>query len=79
LFLIGTGLALLQSAANPYITIVGPINRAAQRIRMMRLCNKVAGIIAPLIFATVVLKVTDKSKIDDLGTGINSVFQYPSI
>ena len=59
LFLIGTGLALLQSAANPYITIVGPMDRAAQRMSIMGICNKIAGIIAPLIFAAVVLKVTD--------------------
>ena len=59
LFSIGTGLAILQSAANPYITIVGPIDRAAQRMSIMGLCNKFAGIIAPLIFAAVILKVTD--------------------
>lgn len=70
LFLIGTGLALLQSAANPYITIVGPIDRAAQRISMMGLCNKVAGIIAPLIFAAVVLKVTDSELFKLLDSGL---------
>ena len=59
LFSIGTGLAILQSAANPYITIVGPIDRAAQRMSIAGLCNKFAGIIAPLIFPAVILKVTD--------------------
>ncbi|MEO8117518.1 MAG: MFS transporter, partial [Bacteroidota bacterium] len=32
LFVIGTGLALLQTASNPYITILGPIESAAKRI-----------------------------------------------
>jgi FHS family L-fucose permease-like MFS transporter len=32
LFVIGAGLAILQTAANPYISIVGPIESAAQRI-----------------------------------------------
>ena len=59
LFAIGTGLAILQTAANPYITVVGPIERAAQRMSIMGICNKGAGIIAPLIFAAVILKSTD--------------------
>lgn len=59
LFVIGAGLTILQSAANPYITIVGPIESAAKRISIMGICNKFAGIVSPLIFAAVVLKVTD--------------------
>jgi glucose/galactose transporter len=59
LFTIGSGLAMLQSAANPYITILGAKEKAAQRISIMGICNKGAGILAPLLFATVVLKVTD--------------------
>lgn len=46
LFIIGTGLALLQTAANPYVTILGPIESAAQRISIMGVCNKLAGFIA---------------------------------
>ena len=72
LFLIGTGLALLQTAANPYITIVGPINRAAQRISIMGICNKVAGIIAPLVFAAMVLKVSDNELFKSLDSGLLS-------
>jgi len=59
LFTIGTGLAVLQSAANPYVTILGAKNKAARRISIMGICNKAAGILAPLLFASVVLKVTD--------------------
>jgi len=59
LFSLGTGLAILQTAANPYITILGPKERAAQRISIMGICNKGAGILAPLIFAAVILKATD--------------------
>lgn len=55
LFAMGTGLAVLQAAANPYITIVGPIESAARRMSIMGICNKFAGIISPLIFAAVVL------------------------
>ena len=59
LFTIGTGLSILQTVANPYVTILGPIESAAQRISIMGLCNKIAGILAPLLFAAVILKSTD--------------------
>jgi FHS family L-fucose permease-like MFS transporter len=59
LFSIGAGLALLQTAANPYITILGPKESAAQRISIVGICNKGAGVIAPLIFAAVILRSTD--------------------
>jgi len=59
LFSIGAGTALLQTAANPYITILGPKERAARRISIMGIFNKVAGILAPLLFAAVILKATD--------------------
>lgn len=59
LFSIGAGLAVLQTAANPYITVLGPKERAAQRISIMGICNKGAGILAPLLFAAVILKTTD--------------------
>ena len=59
LFMIGTGLAVLQTAANPYVTIVGPIESAARRISIVGICNKLAGIISPLVFAAVILKASD--------------------
>ena len=59
LFTIGTGLSILQTVANPYVTILGPIESAARRISIMGLCNKIAGILAPLLFAAVILKSTD--------------------
>ncbi len=51
LFIMGTGLAILQTASNPYITIIGPRESAARRISIMGICNKLAGAIAPLILA----------------------------
>jgi FHS family L-fucose permease-like MFS transporter len=66
LFSIGAGLALLQSAANPYITILGPKERAAQRFSIMGICNKGAGILAPLLFAAVIFKATDSAMLDNI-------------
>jgi len=59
LFSIGTGLAILQPAANTYITIIGSKERAAQRISIMGVCNKTAGIVAPLLLAAAILRPTD--------------------
>ncbi|UNK48199.1 sugar MFS transporter [Lysobacter sp. S4-A87] len=55
IFIIGAGLAILQTASNPYISILGPIEGAAQRIAVMGICNKVAGILAPLVIGTLVM------------------------
>jgi glucose/galactose transporter len=55
LFVIGGGLALLQTAVNPYVSIVGPIESAAQRIAIMGICNKAAGILAPIVLGALVL------------------------
>ena len=56
LFVIGSGLSLLQTASNPYISIIGPIETAARRISIVGLCNKVAGIISPIVLSAFVLK-----------------------
>jgi len=55
LFVIGSGLALLQTAINPYISILGPIETAARRIAIMGICNKIAGMLAPVLIGTLVL------------------------
>ncbi len=63
LFVQGTGLALLQTASNPYITIIGPRESAAKRISIMGIANKLAGAIAPVILASVIMK--DSQLIED--------------
>ena len=55
LFIMGTGLAILQTASNPYITIIGPRESAAKRISIMGIANKAAGAIAPLVLAYFIL------------------------
>ncbi len=57
LFLQGTGLTLLQTASNPYVTILGPIESAAKRISIMGVSNKIAGVIG--IFLLVELLFSD--------------------
>ena len=62
LFLQGTGLSLLQTASNPYVIILGPIESAAKRISIMGICNKIAGVISPLILGAIILKNADTLK-----------------
>jgi len=59
LFLMGTGQALLQTAANPYITILGPIESAGQRNSLMGVFNKVAGILSQRILGPILLLNAD--------------------
>lgn len=49
LFMQGSGLALLQTASNPYVTVIGPIESAARRMSVMGICNKLAGMIGILV------------------------------
>lgn len=54
-FVIGSGMTLLQTATNPYVVKIGPIDSAAVRIMFMGLMNKGAGVIAPLAFTAIVI------------------------
>lgn len=55
LFVIGSGLTILQTASNPYVVRLGPSETAAVRICVMGLLNKLAGVVAPIVFTALVL------------------------
>jgi glucose/galactose transporter len=67
LFVMGTGLSILQTASNPYATILGPRESAAKRISILGICNKLAGAIAPVILAYYILHDGD-AFVDNLKT-----------
>ncbi len=56
LFIQATGMALLQTACNPYISVIGPIESASKRISIMGICNKAAGVVSPIVLSAIVLK-----------------------
>lgn len=60
IFIQGSGMALLQTAVNPYLSIIGPIDSAAQRISIAGFFNKSAGILVPILFGTLFLKDAEK-------------------
>lgn len=64
LFVQGMGLSILQTASNPYIAVVGPIESAAKRISIMGICNKFAGVVSPLILSAIVLSGASQIEAD---------------
>ncbi|MGV8091095.1 MAG: sugar MFS transporter [Mangrovibacterium sp.] len=55
LFVSGIGLTLLQTAVNPYITLIGSYKGAAQRISLMGFANKTGGILSQMILGSILL------------------------
>ncbi|MEO8773635.1 MAG: sugar MFS transporter [Gelidibacter sp.] len=67
IFIQGIGMTICQTAANPYITILGPIESGAKRMAMMGIANKVAGALGSLIFGALLLSGIDEVN-EKLGT-----------
>ena len=59
LFIQGTGLTLLQTAVNPYVALLGPVESAAKRISIMGVANKLAGAFSGIILGSVLLSKSD--------------------
>lgn len=59
LFITGAGVTLLQTAVNPYVAIIGPMESTAQRIGFMGLANKFAGILGIGILGSIFLLDAD--------------------
>lgn len=55
LFTLASGATLMQTAVNPYLVCIGSRESAAMRISIMGLFNKGAGIVVPLVFASLML------------------------
>lgn len=68
LFVQGTGLAILQTAANPYVTVLGPIESAAKRISIMGISNKIAGVLAPIVLGAFLFNASED--IEAITTGL---------
>lgn len=77
LFLLGIGLAVLQTAGNPFVTVIGPIESAAKRMSIMGVCNKLAGILAPLLLGYVIIRSGDTEVINRLETGAAMIGGVP--
>jgi FHS family L-fucose permease-like MFS transporter len=59
LAVLASGITLLQVAANPYISVLGPSDKAASRLSMMGFANSLAGTLSPFIFGSLLLSGID--------------------
>ena len=57
LFVIGLGFALLQIAANPYVTVLGSERTAASRLNLSQAFNSLGTTVGPLIGGRLIFKV----------------------
>jgi len=57
LFVLGLGLAILQIAANPYVTILGPEHSASSRLNLSQAFNSVGTTIGPVFVGYLVFTV----------------------
>ncbi|MCY4781349.1 L-fucose:H+ symporter permease [Sphingobacterium sp. UT-1RO-CII-1] len=61
LFVIACGLSILETAANPYITVIGDAEGATQRLNFAQSFNGLAAFVAPIIGGKYILTETPKS------------------
>jgi FHS family L-fucose permease-like MFS transporter len=55
-FILATGVVLLQVAANPYVTALGPDSSASSRLNLTQALNSVATMIAPWLISVAIFK-----------------------
>ncbi len=62
-FIVGAGVTALQTAANPYVAILGPEHSAPVRLTLAQALNSFGGTIAPLVAGAYIL--TDPAQVCD--------------
>ncbi|WP_291912599.1 L-fucose:H+ symporter permease [Chitinophaga sp. CB10] len=62
LFIIASGLTFLETAANPYVTILGKPETATVRLNLAQSFNGVGAVVGPILGARFILSGTEHSK-----------------
>jgi FHS family L-fucose permease-like MFS transporter len=60
LFTVASGLVFLETIANPYTTVLGPVESSVSRINLAQSCNAVGWILGPVVGGMFMLSNTDK-------------------
>ncbi|WP_028998671.1 L-fucose:H+ symporter permease [Azohydromonas australica] len=60
LFILASGITLLQVAANPYVTVLGPPETASARLNLTQAFNSLGTTLAPLLGSVLILAVAVK-------------------
>src|SRR5690606_19065251 len=55
LFVLAAGITVLQVAANPYVTALGPAESASSRLNLSQAFNSLGTTLAPLVSASLIL------------------------
>jgi FHS family L-fucose permease-like MFS transporter len=70
-FVVGAGVTALQTAANPYVAILGPEHSAPARLTLAQALNSLGGTIAPLVAGAYIL--TDPAAMQTKAAVANTV------
>ena len=76
IFVVGAGVTALQTAANPYIAILGPESSAPVRLTLAQALNSLGGTIAPLIAGAFILTATVKDPAEVAKESAAAQLQY---
>lgn len=76
LFIIACGLTFLETAANPYATVLGPPESATQRLNLAQSFNGLAAMIAPFIGGTFILsgKNYSEQELEAMGSSVRDAY-----
>jgi MFS transporter, FHS family, L-fucose permease len=58
LFILASGLACLETVANPYTTVLGPPRGAAARINLAQSCNGIGAMLGPIVGGSVIFSAS---------------------
>lgn len=78
LFVVASGITILQVAANPYISVLGPEEGASSRLNLAQAFNSLGTTIAPIISATYLLSDTVKSGTEQAALAPDALEAYRS-
>lgn len=78
LFVVASGITILQVAANPYISVLGPEEGASSRLNLAQAFNSLGTTIAPIISATYLLSDTVKSGAEQAALAPDALEAYRS-
>jgi FHS family L-fucose permease-like MFS transporter len=76
LFIIASGLTLLETAANPYITVLGDADSATQRLNFAQSFNGLAAFLAPLMGGTFILSGVNLSEQEQQSMSASQLNEY---
>lgn len=76
LFIIASGLTFLETAANPYVTVLGSPESSTQRLNFAQSFNGLAAFLAPLLGGTYILSGKSLSAAEEKAMSAEQLNQY---